>query len=560
MLGQPYCCQCFETMYAEYCDTCGESIGVDQGQMTHEGQHWHANDNCFKCYACNLSLLGKPFLPKHGVIYCSSQCAKGLQHQQQPPSLPPPPPPPMQQNSSNISMTTQQAKFVQAPPTASTNLINTIINNQQKQLKNNLLLTTELFNNENQSSMHSPVNLLTNSPLAKQHSPLSFTFNQQQNSPAASINNSTVLAATQSRSRKPLNISQLMNEANNSFDNLDPVEVINLNQHRFSHNRHSVADFQATKQQQKINNNFQQQQSNGFFFDNSNQINSLQRQQKNHPIVQLQQQTHHRSQQDLYIQQLSQSPSVTRQINQQNRNFDSNDKMYPFSRPHQHTASSLVSGILSNNNNNNNLHSVQSGTYPRSRSATRAQEYEEVEQQPKPPQQPPVKRVQFANIPANLSASSGDLRSSSVNSSNRSIRKSNSNSNHHSSRHHHQHHHRHSRKSRKSATYDDYQDENTNESCSTCSSSNTSSTTSSDDEDFNGDIRDNYDDMYYYNSYYNKSHTLSNNTKIRNPAFKITYCDDLPLARTNPSKVTNDKEIKKKKHSKNEKDKNCLVS
>ena len=109
---QPYCCECFETMYAEYCDSCGESIGVDQGQMTHEGQHWHATDNCFKCYSCSLTLLGKPFLPKHGVIYCSSQCAKGLQNN----------------NNNNLTITTtQQAKFnQQAPTTASTNLINKI--------------------------------------------------------------------------------------------------------------------------------------------------------------------------------------------------------------------------------------------------------------------------------------------------------------------------------------------------------------------------------------------------------------------------------------------------
>ena len=74
--GRPYCCQCFETMYAEYCDTCGEHIRVDQGQMTHEGQHWHATDVCFRCNTCHKSLLGQPFLPKHGVIYCSTECSR----------------------------------------------------------------------------------------------------------------------------------------------------------------------------------------------------------------------------------------------------------------------------------------------------------------------------------------------------------------------------------------------------------------------------------------------------------------------------------------------------
>ena len=72
--GRPYCCECFETMYAEYCETCGESIGVDQGQMNHAGQHWHAQPCCFRCKVCHTSLLGQPFLPLGGVIYCSTDC------------------------------------------------------------------------------------------------------------------------------------------------------------------------------------------------------------------------------------------------------------------------------------------------------------------------------------------------------------------------------------------------------------------------------------------------------------------------------------------------------
>ena len=29
--GRPYCLACFDCMFAEYCDACGETIGVDQG-------------------------------------------------------------------------------------------------------------------------------------------------------------------------------------------------------------------------------------------------------------------------------------------------------------------------------------------------------------------------------------------------------------------------------------------------------------------------------------------------------------------------------------------------
>ncbi|XP_028567940.2 prickle planar cell polarity protein 3 isoform X3 [Podarcis muralis] len=75
--SRPYCCRCYESLYAEYCDACGEHIGIDQGQMTYEGQHWHATDACFSCSRCHQPLLGKPFLPKQGQIFCSRACSLG---------------------------------------------------------------------------------------------------------------------------------------------------------------------------------------------------------------------------------------------------------------------------------------------------------------------------------------------------------------------------------------------------------------------------------------------------------------------------------------------------
>ncbi|XP_077565437.1 prickle-like protein 1 isoform X2 [Stigmatopora nigra] len=75
--GRPYCCGCFESLYAEYCEACGQNIGVDHAQMTYEGGHWHATDECFCCGHCKTSLLGCPFLPKQGHIYCSKACSQG---------------------------------------------------------------------------------------------------------------------------------------------------------------------------------------------------------------------------------------------------------------------------------------------------------------------------------------------------------------------------------------------------------------------------------------------------------------------------------------------------
>ena len=45
--------------------------------MTYDGQHWHATEGCFCCARCKSSLLGRPFLPKHGQIFCSRSCSLG---------------------------------------------------------------------------------------------------------------------------------------------------------------------------------------------------------------------------------------------------------------------------------------------------------------------------------------------------------------------------------------------------------------------------------------------------------------------------------------------------
>ncbi|XP_055024161.2 uncharacterized protein prickle3 [Misgurnus anguillicaudatus] len=75
--SRPYCCCCYESLYAEYCDTCGDHISIDQGQMAYEGQHWHASEECFCCATCRLPLLGRPFLPRSGLIFCSRSCSLG---------------------------------------------------------------------------------------------------------------------------------------------------------------------------------------------------------------------------------------------------------------------------------------------------------------------------------------------------------------------------------------------------------------------------------------------------------------------------------------------------
>jgi hypothetical protein len=277
-------------MYAEYCDSCGETIGVDQGQMSHEGQHWHANDSCFRCSTCKLSLLGKPFLPKYGLIYCSGQCAKfGMQ----------------------TSGAYQQ----------STGLNSTI---------------------------SSPAGV------GGLKQPLQEQVRSMQ--PQADQNHQQI--PNQSRSRKPINFNDLQTAANNdSFDNLDPVDVINLNSFKFIRNRHSHNDMQQSAALNTTTS--KSKKENSFFYDQQDRLSS--------------------------------SPSQQTIKNFDSTNLNTNDKMNPISRPTRQQQ-----GILINSNIN--------GTFPRSKSANRLNSTTS--------QQPIVKRVQFANVPQSLSQSYGDLSTS----------------------------------------------------------------------------------------------------------------------------------------------------
>ncbi|XP_067913437.1 prickle-like protein 1 isoform X2 [Heterodontus francisci] len=74
--GQPYCCGCFETLYAEYCENCREIISIDYGQITFSGQHWHATNSCFSCTQCKKPLLGCTFTSRHGQVFCSVTCSQ----------------------------------------------------------------------------------------------------------------------------------------------------------------------------------------------------------------------------------------------------------------------------------------------------------------------------------------------------------------------------------------------------------------------------------------------------------------------------------------------------
>ncbi len=87
-LGNPHCVRCFNAKYADRCAACTNVIEVDSGRMSHDGRHWHANKNCFSCTTCQISLVGKPFLPRHASIFCSTECIVEAPSSSPAPSLP----------------------------------------------------------------------------------------------------------------------------------------------------------------------------------------------------------------------------------------------------------------------------------------------------------------------------------------------------------------------------------------------------------------------------------------------------------------------------------------
>ena len=59
--GRPYCLNCFDCMFAEYCDACGETIGVDQGNDNFVQFAYHfiykKRKNKFLKYYTDISFL-----------------------------------------------------------------------------------------------------------------------------------------------------------------------------------------------------------------------------------------------------------------------------------------------------------------------------------------------------------------------------------------------------------------------------------------------------------------------------------------------------------------------
>ncbi|NWS13880.1 PRIC2 protein, partial [Pachyramphus minor] len=73
--GRPCCRACFESLFAEPCQACGDPIGADSEGVTHQGLHWHARAACFCCSLCRKPLRGQPLTCRRGRLFCSDTCS-----------------------------------------------------------------------------------------------------------------------------------------------------------------------------------------------------------------------------------------------------------------------------------------------------------------------------------------------------------------------------------------------------------------------------------------------------------------------------------------------------
>ncbi|XP_055609961.1 transforming growth factor beta-1-induced transcript 1 protein isoform X3 [Uranotaenia lowii] len=66
----PYCIKCYENVFANSCEECNKTIGIDSKDLSYKDKHWH--EACFLCNKCRISLVDKQFGSKADKIYCGN--------------------------------------------------------------------------------------------------------------------------------------------------------------------------------------------------------------------------------------------------------------------------------------------------------------------------------------------------------------------------------------------------------------------------------------------------------------------------------------------------------
>lgn len=65
-----YCIKCYEELFANTCEACGQKIGTDSKDLSYKDKHWH--ERCFKCSNCDVSLVDRLFGSRNDALFCDN--------------------------------------------------------------------------------------------------------------------------------------------------------------------------------------------------------------------------------------------------------------------------------------------------------------------------------------------------------------------------------------------------------------------------------------------------------------------------------------------------------
>merc|ERR1719234_1403143 len=65
----PFCIKCYENVFANNCDACGDVFKAGMKKMEYKTRQWH--EKCFTCCVCTNPIGTKSFIPKEHDIYCA---------------------------------------------------------------------------------------------------------------------------------------------------------------------------------------------------------------------------------------------------------------------------------------------------------------------------------------------------------------------------------------------------------------------------------------------------------------------------------------------------------
>lgn len=73
-LGNPYCLECHDKLFAKICATCNKGILASAQRIVYQDLNYHAQPECFHCAFCGQPLVNCKFIAKPPKVFCKVEC------------------------------------------------------------------------------------------------------------------------------------------------------------------------------------------------------------------------------------------------------------------------------------------------------------------------------------------------------------------------------------------------------------------------------------------------------------------------------------------------------